>query len=53
MCDKELKADNMDDMFVTFYCMKCGVYTTKPIEDFKDEPKEPAAETAPKDDASG
>ena len=51
MCDKELKADDMDDMFVTFYCMKCGVYTTKPVEDFKEEPKEPVGEDAPKDAA--
>jgi hypothetical protein len=32
VCGKELKGDDKDDMFVTFYCMKCGVYTTKPIE---------------------
>lgn len=51
MCGKELKADDMDDMFVTFYCMKCGVYTTKPVEDFKDEPQEPASAAAPKEDA--
>ena len=48
MCGKELKADDQDEMFVTFYCMKCGVYTTKPVEDFKDEkPAEPAPEAAP------
>jgi predicted RNA-binding Zn-ribbon protein involved in translation (DUF1610 family) len=42
MCGKELKADSKDSDFVSFYCMKCGVYTTKPVEDFKDEPpKEP------------
>lgn len=45
MCGKELKADDMDDMFVTFYCMKCGVYTTKPVEEFKDEPAPAAPET--------
>jgi hypothetical protein len=28
----------MDDDFVTFYCMKCGVYTTRPVEEFKDPP---------------
>ena len=50
MCGKELKADDMDDMFVTFYCMKCGVYTTKPVEEFKEEPKEPASDAAPKED---
>jgi hypothetical protein len=48
MCGKELKADDKDEMFVTFYCMKCGVYTTKPIEEFQDEkPAEPAAEAEP------
>jgi hypothetical protein len=52
VCGKELKGDDKDDMFVTFYCMKCGVYTTKPIEEFKDEePAEPVAdaEAADKD----
>lgn len=45
MCGKELKADDMDDDFVTFYCMKCGVYTTKPVDEFKDKPAPaPAAE---------
>lgn len=48
MCGKELKADTKDDMFVSFYCMKCGVYTTKPVEDFKDEEKEPEAEASDK-----
>lgn len=38
MCGKELKADDMDDDFVTFYCMACGVYTTKPVDEFKDQP---------------
>ena len=39
ICGKDLIADDKDEDFVTFYCMKCGVYTTKPIEDFKEEPK--------------
>jgi hypothetical protein len=43
MCGKELKADTKDEMFVSFYCMKCGVYTTKPVEDFKDEEPKPEA----------
>jgi hypothetical protein len=48
MCGKELKADDKDDMFVSFYCMKCGIYTTKPVDEFKDEePAEPAAEAGP------
>lgn len=50
MCGKELKGDDMDDDFVTFYCMKCGIYTTKPREDFKDPPApapEPVAAPAP------
>ncbi|MDH3365769.1 MAG: hypothetical protein OEM29_07205 [Thermoplasmata archaeon] len=46
MCGKELKADTMDDMFVSFYCMKCGIYTTKPVEDFKDDEKETEAAVA-------
>jgi len=47
MCGKELKADDMDDDFVTFYCMKCGIYTTKPVDEFKDPPAPaPAAEAA-------
>jgi len=48
MCGKELKADDKDDMFVSFYCMKCGIYTTKPVDEFRDEePAEPAAEAGP------
>jgi len=43
MCGKELIADDKDDDFVSFYCMKCGVYTTKPLEEFKDPPM-PASE---------
>jgi len=44
MCGKELIADTKDESFVSFYCMKCGIYTTRPIEEFKDEPKpEPVA----------
>lgn len=47
MCGKDLIADDKDEDFATFYCMKCGVYTTKPIEDFKEEPKPvPAPEAA-------
>ncbi len=37
-CGKELIADSKDSEFATFYCMKCGLYTMKPIEDFKDQP---------------
>jgi len=51
MCGKELKADDMDDDFVTFYCMKCGIYTTKPVSDFKDQPApEAVAVAAPADE---
>jgi len=42
-CGKELKADSKDSDFVTFYCMVCGIYTNKPVEDFKDQPEETAA----------
>jgi len=50
MCGKELIADDKDDEFVTFYCMKCGVYTTRPAEEFKDAPSAapPAAAAAAK-----
>lgn len=47
MCGKELIADDKDDDFVSFYCMKCGVYTTKPVEEFKDKPPAPAMPAAP------
>lgn len=39
ICGRELIADDKDDDFVTFFCMKCGVYTTRPVEEFKDAPK--------------
>jgi len=42
-CGKELRADSKDSDFVTFYCMQCGIYTNKPVEDFKDPPAETAA----------
>jgi len=45
ICGKELIADAKDDDFVSFYCMKCGVYTTRPLEEFKDQPA-PAPEAA-------
>jgi len=47
MCDRELIGDTKDEDFVSFYCMKCGVYTTKPLDEFKDEPKLPPAAPAP------
>ena len=46
MCGKELIADDKDDEFVTFYCMKCGVYTTRPVEEFKEAPPAPQAAAA-------
>ncbi len=49
ICGKELIADDKDDDFVTFFCMKCGVYTTRPVEEFPDLPKPapaPVAEAA-------
>jgi hypothetical protein len=46
MCGKELKGDEMDEDFVSFYCMKCGIYTTKPVSDYKDQPA-PAPAPAP------
>ncbi|MCX6658534.1 MAG: hypothetical protein NTY62_07630 [Euryarchaeota archaeon] len=50
MCGKVLIADDKDDDFVSFYCMKCGVYTTRPVEEFKDEPKpEPPAPAKPEE----
>jgi predicted RNA-binding Zn-ribbon protein involved in translation (DUF1610 family) len=41
MCGRELIADTKDDEFVSFYCMRCGVYTTRPVDEFKDPPKPP------------
>jgi len=38
ICGKELIADTKDSEFVSFYCMRCGVYTMKPVEDYKDQP---------------
>jgi NAD-dependent SIR2 family protein deacetylase len=35
-CGKELTADSKDSDFATFYCMKCGIYTNRPIEEFKE-----------------
>lgn len=34
-CGRELRADEMDDTFVTFYCAKCGIYTSRPVEEFQ------------------
>ena len=45
-CGRELIADTKDESFATFYCMRCGIYTSRPIEEFKDEPK-PAPAPAP------
>ena len=45
-CGKELKGDSKDADFITFYCMKCGIYTSKPVEDYQDQP-ESAAMAAP------
>ena len=47
MCGKELIADTKDDSFASFFCMKCGVYTTRPLEEFK-EPPMPAPEAVAK-----
>lgn len=41
VCGKELIADDKDDEFVTFFCMKCGVYTSRPVEEFQEAPKPP------------
>ena len=51
-CGRELIADTKDDEFVSFYCMRCGIYTSRPVEEFKDPPKPepapaPAAAPAP------
>jgi predicted RNA-binding Zn-ribbon protein involved in translation (DUF1610 family) len=46
MCGRELIADDKDDDFVSFYCMRCGVYTTRPVDEFKDPPKPPPTEAA-------
>jgi predicted RNA-binding Zn-ribbon protein involved in translation (DUF1610 family) len=46
MCGRELIADDKDDDFVSFYCMRCGVYTTRPVEEFKDQPAPAPVESA-------
>lgn len=46
MCGRELKADSKDSDFATFYCMKCGIYTSIPLDELKEEEK-PVATTAP------
>lgn len=46
MCGRELIADDKDDDFVSFYCMRCGVYTTRPTEEFKDQPAPAPVESA-------
>jgi len=45
-CGRELRADDMDDTFVTFYCIKCGIYTSKPVEEFQEPPAPVAAAAA-------
>jgi hypothetical protein len=39
-CGKELKADSKDSDFATFYCMVCGIYTSRPVEEFVDKVEE-------------
>jgi hypothetical protein len=39
-CGKELRADSKDSDFVTFYCMVCGIYTSRPVEEFADKKEE-------------
>lgn len=48
-CGKELKADSKDPDFVTFYCMVCGIYTSRPVEEFADKKEEvPAVQPSDK-----
>jgi hypothetical protein len=47
MCGRELIADTKDEEFASFYCMRCGVYTTRPLDEFKEPPKA-VAEAMPK-----
>jgi len=42
-CGRELRAESKDTEFATFFCMKCGIYTTRPIEEFQEENKEESA----------
>jgi len=42
-CGRELRAESKDTEFATFFCMKCGIYTTRPIEEFQEEKKEESA----------
>ena len=55
-CGKELKADSKDSDFVTFYCMVCGIYTSRPVEEFADKEEEaPASQPTdkPSSEATG
>ena len=55
-CGKELKADSKDSDFVTFYCMVCGIYTSRPVEEFVDKIEEaPASQPTdkPSSEATG
>ncbi len=40
-CGRELIADQKDESFAIFYCMRCGIYTSVPLENFP-EPVKPA-----------
>ncbi len=40
-CGRELIADQKDESFAIFYCMKCGIYTSVPLENFVEPPKPP------------
>ncbi|MDH4122516.1 MAG: hypothetical protein OEV21_00280 [Thermoplasmata archaeon] len=51
-CGKELKADSKDDDFVSFYCINCGIYTNRPVEEFKEEEKPPEPPQKPEEDKS-
>lgn len=46
MCGRELIADQKDESFAIFYCMRCGIYTSIPLENFT-EPVKPAPAQVP------
>jgi ribosomal protein S27AE len=45
-CGRELIADQKDESFAIFYCMRCGIYTSVPLENFP-EPAKPVPAPTP------
>ena len=46
-CGRDLIADQKDEEFAIFYCMRCGIYTSIPLDQFKEPPKPVSAPAPP------